>query len=43
VDEGFVVVSGLPGSGKSTLAQRLSMALALRLLNKDAFLNDYLS
>lgn len=36
--EGFVVVSGLPGSGKSTLAQRLSPALGLPLLDKDAIL-----
>src|SRR5436309_11056949 len=38
MDEGFVVISGLPGSGKSTLAQRLSPALGLPLLDKDAIL-----
>lgn len=38
MDEGFVVVSGLPGSGKSTLAQQLSPALGLPLLDKDAIL-----
>jgi len=38
MDEGFVVVSGLPGSGKSTLAQQLSPALGLPLLDKDTIL-----
>src|SRR4051794_39257771 len=38
MDEGFIVVSGLPGSGKSTLARQLSTALGLPLLDKDAIL-----
>lgn len=38
MDEGFVVVSGLPGSGKSTLARQLSQALRLPLLDKDVIL-----
>ena len=38
MEEGFVVVSGLPASGKSTLAQRLSPALGLPVLDKDAIL-----
>jgi predicted kinase len=36
VAEFLVLVNGLPGSGKTTLARRLSAALGIPLISKDA-------